>query len=103
MFQNKFRGSIPESLGHLEKLGEYLALLLAELRMALSYSKTYRPEVLFLSSNQLEGGLEPLFGGMQDSLEGLYLSENEFVGTLPMKLCDMVHLSKYMLLISKPL
>lgn len=50
--------------------------------------------VLFLSSNQLSGSVEPLLYGLADTLEGLYLSDNEFEGTVPDYLCQFTSLGR---------
>jgi hypothetical protein len=53
-------------------------------------------EVLFLSSNKFVGAIEPLFGGsLATSLQGLYLSDNSFEGSLSSELCSLTKLSKF--------
>ena len=52
-------------------------------------------EVLFLSSNKLRGSIEPILGGqLSQKLQGLYLSDNDFGGSLPSGLCALTGLSK---------
>ena len=52
-------------------------------------------EVLFLSSNIFFGSLDPILGGqLSQNLQGLYLSDNNFVGSLPAGLCALSGLSK---------
>jgi hypothetical protein len=55
-------------------------------------------EVLFLSSNNFTGKIDPILGGkLSENLRGLYLSDNGFNGILPTELCDLTDLSKSLL------
>jgi hypothetical protein len=52
-------------------------------------------EVLFLSSNKFVGSIDSLFGGrLVSSLQGLYLSDNSFEGSLTNEICSLLKLSK---------
>lgn len=64
LFENEFSGTIPETIQHLQSL-----------------------EVLFLSSNLLTGHIPAGIHHLGGTLRGLYLSDNQIEGSIPMHLC----------------
>jgi hypothetical protein len=51
-------------------------------------------EVLLLGSNKFDGSIDQILKGKLNLIEGLYLSDNQFSGTIPTALCGLTGLSK---------
>ena len=49
-------------------------------------------EILFLSSNRLSGTVPSEIVGLKEQLRGLYLSDNQFVGSISEALCGLEQL-----------
>ena len=71
LYHNKLTGSMPDYLFDLVNL-----------------------EILFLSSNNLVGGIPPRISNLKSHLRGLYLSDNQLTGTVPGAICDLQQLGK---------
>lgn len=52
-----------------------------------NYPFPYTTEILFLSSNKLTGTIPKAISRLSRTLRGLYMSDNDFEGTIPTQMC----------------
>jgi len=87
--RNKFNGTLP-NIANMDGLVS-LQLQNNELTGAIpeSIQQLQSIEILFLSSNNFVGSIPLGFNRLERTLKGLYLSDNDLEGTIPHQLCEL--------------